>query len=720
VTPESQHRPATGVAAAVRRASARLQRSLRGAVRRLAGRVRAGDHTFTLLAAIGIGVVAGYGAILFRTMIAVVHGAFFGDAEYSLASLLAMPWWQRLALPSAGGVLVGLIATRIAPEVKGSGIPEVMEAVARRGGVIRPRVLAAKAVAAALTIGSGGSAGREGPIVHIGSAIGSAAGQLFGVSPRRIRTFVGCGAAAAIAATFNAPIAGALFAMEVVLGDLAVASLSPIVISSVVATVISRHHLGDFPAFEVPGYQAVHPLELLLYAGLGLAAGVAAVGFIRMLYAVGDRFERAAAPAWMRPAVGGLGVGVIALWLPHVFGVGYETINAALWGQASVALLLGLLLAKAVATSLTLGSGGSGGVFAPSLFMGACLGAAWGHLANWLLPGASAPPGAYALVGMGALVSASTHAPITAILIIFELTNDYRIIPPLMVACVVGVLLSGLLHRESVYTAKLARRGVRLSEGRDVSLLRAIRVSEVMDRDAATVPASTPFSVLVPRLLQGQHTEVLVVGPGDRLLGAVSLADLRAVLGESEVLGSLAVAADAVHPDVPFVLPEDNLDLVMHLLGRTHRDEIPVCTDPVSRRVVGAVTRDAIIDAYNRRVFHLDLAGGFGSLIEAVRGGRMVEVLAGIQLAEVEVPSALAGRSIAEADLRRRYGVEVVLIHSADESVEDGLEGRPGRLPAPKARLQHGDRLLVMGTADAIDRLQHWIGDELEEESRGE
>jgi CIC family chloride channel protein len=420
-------------------AAYRLRRQIGTGLRRLAQRLRQGDHIFVIITAMIIGMLSGYGAIAFRSLIGLSHNVFFGTTAYSLQFLSEMSWWQRLALPCGGGLVVGLIVTRFAPEVRGSGIPEVMEAVAHRGGAIRMRVLVTKALAAAITIGSGGSAGREGPIVHIGSAIGSAAGQLLEVSARRLRTFVACGAAAAIAATFNAPIAGALFSVEVVLGDLAVGSLSPIVISSVVATVISRHHLGDFPAFEIPAYEPVHVAELLLYAGLGLAAGLTAAFFIRLLYGIGDLFERSRIPPWLQPATGGLAVGSIAVWLPHVFGVGYETINAALWGTATASLLLLLVAAKAVATSLTLGSGGSGGVFAPSLFMGASLGAAWGHFANAVAPGWTAAPGAYALVGMGAVVAATTHAPITAILIIFEMTNDYRIIPPLMLACVLGV-----------------------------------------------------------------------------------------------------------------------------------------------------------------------------------------------------------------------------------------------------------------------------------------
>ena len=668
--------------------------------------IRRGEHAFIVIVAILIGVLGAYGAILFRELILLTHGAFFFTDDYSLARLSTIPWWQRLLMPSIGGVLVGLIVTRFAPEVKGSGIPEVMEAVARRGGLVRFRVILTKAAAAALTLGSGGSAGREGPIVHIGSAIGSTVGQFLQVPTHRLRTFVACGAAAGVAATFNAPIAGALFAVEVVLADLAVASLSPIVISSVVATVISRHYLGDFPALRVPQYDLVNPRELLLYAALGLAAGLISVVFIRLLFSVGALFERSPLPPWLRPGVGGLGVGLIALALPHIYGVGYESIDAALWGEASVTTLGVLILAKLVATSLTLGSGGSGGVFAPSLFLGAMLGATVGALVHWLFPHWTASPGAYALVGMGAVVAGSTHAPITAILIIFEMTNDYRIIPPLMLACVIAILLSSFLHRNSIYTEKLARRGIRLFEGRDINLLRAILVEEVMDREAPKVSAATPFSELVPRLLSSSHPELIVVDDDDRYLGAVALNDIKAILPDSELLNPLAVAADAVNEDVPFVLPADNLDLVMHLFGRTHRDQLPVCAESDSRKVIGLVSRNAVIDTYNRRVFQMDMSGGFSSLVAAVQGGRTVEVLGGLHLGEVEVPMAIVGRTLADADLRRHFDLEVVLIQSADDA--DDLDGRPGKVATADVVLEAGDRLLVMGRREAIERLRRW------------
>ena len=682
----------------------RWGRKLRAGLDLLLANVRRGEHAFVVGTAVLIGVAAAYGAIGFRLLIRGVSSLSFGEPELSLATLASLPWWVRLAAPALGGLVVGWLVTRTAEETRGSGIPEVMESVARFGGAIRLRVIWVKALAAAVTIGSGGSAGREGPIVQIGSAIGSGFGQLLGVSARRLRTFVACGGAAAIAATFNAPIAGTIFSVEVLLGDYTFASLAPIVLSAVTATVLSRHYLGDSPAFTIPAYELVSARELVLYGGLGLLAGVAAVIFIRMLYRTGDLFDRTSLRPWLRPALGGLGVGVIAQVFPEVLGVGYGTITAALWGQAAVVVGL-LVVAKMVATCLTLGSGGSGGVFAPSLVMGSSLGAAFGLGVGTLFPDWTGGPGAYALVGMGALVSATTHAPISAILIIFELTNDYRLILPLMVACVLAVLLSSRLHRQSIYTAKLERRGIKLREGRDRNLLRAIPVADVMDTDPQTVHADLPFRELVPRLFADPGHELQVVDDDMRLIGTVALKDVRELLLQQEALGDLVLVEDVAKSDAPFVLPTDNLDLAMHLFGRSHSEELSVCADAESRRLVGVISRDALIDAYNRRIFHTDLTGGFGSIVDAVGSGRSVEVVGGVHLAELEVPFSIVGRTLRQADVRRRWGVEVVMIHTATPSGE-ALEGRPGRLPSPEVRLRPGDRLLVMGTPEAIDRLR--------------
>ena len=413
-------------------------------------RMQLPEHTFMVLIAIIIGIVGGFGAIFFRFAIRFFQGTFYGTWHYSLEYVLKLPWYVKLFAPAIGGLIIGPIVYYFAREAKGHGVPEVMESIVLRGGAIRPRVMIAKITASAICIGSGGSVGREGPIVQIGSAIGSIFGQVLRVTGSHLRTLVACGTAAGIAATFNAPIAGALFAMEVILSDFGFSQFSPIVVSSVAATVVSRHFLGDFPAFVIPHYELVSVFELIPYGILGILSAFVALVFINLLYKTEDLFDTIPIPGFLKPAIGGLAIGAIGIYFPHIFGVGYNTITLALEARLAWYFLLFLVFLKLVATSITIGSGGSGGVFAPSLFLGASLGGLVGTAVHTLIPLHTASSGAYALVGMGAVAAGAMHAPITSILIVFELTNDYRIILPLMTACIISVLITTKLKKDSI------------------------------------------------------------------------------------------------------------------------------------------------------------------------------------------------------------------------------------------------------------------------------
>ena len=390
------------------------------------------ENTFMIIIAIIIGVMGGFGAVGIRTLIHEISNLSFAPVGKNLLeNIILAPWYIKILIPVMGGIIVGPLIYYFAPEAKGHGVPEVMQAVILKSGVIRPRVAVVKALASSITIGTGGSVGREGPIIQIGASLGSAVGQFFKVSGSRMKTLVGCGAAAGIAAAFNAPIAGALFAVEIILMDFAVVQFSPIVISSVVATVISHHFEGNFAAFQVPSYELVNALELVFYSLLGVLSGVASYLFIKVLYFFEDLFDHQfKVPQYVKPAFGGLIIGGIALEFPQVMGVGYDSINNALHGNTIWYIALILIFVKILSTSITLGSGGSGGIFAPSLFIGAMLGAFFGYFVHQLFPSITASPGAYALVAMGGLVAGTTRAPITAIIIVFELTNDYNIILP--------------------------------------------------------------------------------------------------------------------------------------------------------------------------------------------------------------------------------------------------------------------------------------------------
>ena len=520
-----------------------------------------------------VGLLGAIGAVIFRLMIRTVQAlAFYGtqgletlveegllaEASDPLASAQHLAWYWRIAVPAAGGAIVGPLVYFFAREARGHGVPEVMKAVALRGGVIRPRIVAIKSLASAISIGTGGSVGREGPIVQIGSAIGSAIGQLLGVPTRQLRTFVGCGAAAGISATFNAPIAGALFAAEVIVGDFAVAQFSPIVISSVVATVVSRAVLGNHPAFPVPPYEIVTPWEIAPYMLAGAVAGVVAVVFIRAIGFAEDAFERVPGPEWPKAALGGALVGTMAIGLPQLYGVGYTTIGAALEGQIPALLLGTLLLSKIIATSITVGSGGSGGVFAPSLFLGAMTGGFLGSYIHAWFPEATASSGAYALVTMGAVVAAATQAPISAIIIIFELTQTINIIPALMVACVLSSLVSQLLSEDSVYTSKLKRQGIDLFKREDPNPLKALYVSQVVDEEPEVLPADAGFQQMpldlrrfTLRFGENLHAFAVRLGPDPRrellAFAAIARGDLLA-LGAHPGEDAAAVLLGEVDP----------------------------------------------------------------------------------------------------------------------------------------------------------------------------
>jgi chloride channel protein, CIC family len=475
---------------------------LRTRLSRLLARGSGGMVVLSLL----VGVGAGLGAIAFRYMILGFTYAFTGHRDYSAVGHASNPvlpglgiWFVVLA-PVLGGLIYGPLVSRFAPEARGHGVPEVMLAVNRLGGRMRPQVPIVKSLASALCIGSGGSVGREGPIVQIGSALGSVLGQFVRVSESRLRLLVACGAAAGISATFNAPIAGVFFALELILRSFDAESFGFVVLSSVVADAIGRAAFGSHPFLTLPGFGFTSPLELVLYAGLGVLAVGVGLTFIRVLYAGEDLADRLwRGPSWLRPGAGGILLGLLLLAVPQMYGVGYPVLEHAVGGHYVILVLLGLLAAKILATSLTMWIGGSGGVFAPSLFMGAMLGSAYGAVAHQLLPGLAVSAGAYGLVGMGAVFAATARAPITGLIIIFELTGDYHIILPLMCAIVVATALSNAITKDTIYTLKLRRRGIDI-DAPAPNRMAQITVAQAMEQTPRALADVTTLAREVPHL----------------------------------------------------------------------------------------------------------------------------------------------------------------------------------------------------------------------------
>lgn len=655
---------------------------------------RTREQSFMLVLAALVGLMGGLASVGFRQLIRVVQWGAWGDWTYTLALVRDRPWWWIVLAPVGGGLIVGPMVHRWAHEARGHGIPEVMEAVAARGGHIGARVLAVKTVASAVTIGSGGSVGREGPIVHIGAGLSSLLGQWTRVTGAQLRTLAACGAAAGIAGTFNAPMAGALFAVEVILGDFAVMEFSPIVISSVLATVVSRHFLGNFPAFAVPAYELVSPWELVVYVVLGLAAGGVALLFIRLLYGAQSRFDASPLPRWLLPAVGGLGVGTVGVVFPEVLGVGYEATGAALAGDLGVSMVAMLILAKLVATSLALGSGMSGGIFAPSLFLGAMTGSLVGGLAHGWFPQVTGGAGGYAIVGMGAVVAGATQAPISAILVIFEMTSDYTLILPLMAACIIATVITTRGHRSSIYTEKLKRRGVELFRGHELNILRGIRVEDVMTGDFVAVDAGSRLERLLS-VLSEEPRGIIWVEDGGRLTGVIRQADLYGAVAHAEALAPVVVAGDLALEDTTTIAPDDGLDTVMRILAEQQPEELPVVDS--EGRILGIVTRRSVMDAYGRELLKRDMASGLGGRLDA---GRTNEVAVGSDhmLMEVDAPAGFVGRSLQELAVRPRYGVQILLIRRRASDREEPWD----MVPEGSTRIEPGDRLVLLGPERAV------------------
>jgi len=563
----------------------------------LLGYLQTSETLFLLLFANIIGVGSGFGAILFRWMISFFQNLFFSQGQHILSF---MGSYYVIIIPAIGGIVVGLLVYFSGREIKGHGVPEVMLAVATAGSKIRPRVAAMKALVSSICIGSGGSVGREGPIVQISSALGSALGQLFRLSEDKKRILVACGAAGGIAATFNAPLAGIFFALEVILREYGTRYFSSVVLSAVAATVISRTFLGNSPAFVTPPYGLFSSWDLLFYFVLGFLAAFAGWIFIKVLYKSEDLFDSLKIPSFVKPALGGLILGVIGLYFPQIFGVGYSSIEQTLNGHLGAILVFGLIGLKILATSLTLGSGGSGGVFAPSLFIGAMLGSSFGSLLHLLFPAISISPGAYATVGMAAVFAGAAQAPISAILILFEMTGDYKIILPLMIACVISTLVLKRISRDSIYTLKLRRRGIDILKLKEKDLMEKIKVSEAMFKKVITVNESTSVRNAGLMLKSTSHRGFPVLDSNGRLKGMVTHQDINNALnsGRADI-----DVAEIMTKDLVLCFPEETLKDALEKLGERNIGRIPVVRLEDPGHLVGLITRKGIIAAYNQE-FH--------------------------------------------------------------------------------------------------------------------
>jgi CIC family chloride channel protein len=673
-----------------------------------------------LVMAVVVGVATGLAAVFFIRLIAYIQFFFYGGGEKILPELGRL--WIIL-VPVIGGLLVGPVIAKFAPEAKGHGVPEVMQALILRGGRIRPRVAIAKIIASALCIGTGGSAGREGPIVQVGSALGSSVGQWLNLSEARIKNLVACGAAAGIAATFNAPIAGVVFAIEVLLSEIQVTVFGNVVVSAVAASIVSQIFLGSRPAFEIPGYVMHSPWEILLYVFLGLLAALVGILFIRMLYYTEDIFDRLAIPLWLKPAVGALLLGILAFCYPyvgtisyistddmalglpivenypHIFGSGFLFLEEVLQGRAPFFLLFLLIFLKPLATSFTLGSGNSGGVFAPSLFTGAMLGGSFGYLAMHLFPNLNIEIGAYALVGMAAVFSAAARAPLTSMLIVFEMSNDYRLILPLMTAGMIASTFAQWLHSDSIYSLKLTKRGIRFEQGKDLDIMQTVQVEEVMNKNPITVQQDQSVADLFAAFQETHLGGFPVIAHETELYGMVTMQDMERTIQKMENtlhrkevnLKDLKIW-DVATPDPVTVFPDEPIWSAIRKMTPRDLARLPVVARDNPKQFVGVISRSDIVRAYNVGLMRKqkDELAHDRSTLRKVTGLEFIEI-------KVEADCLGTGKRLADISLPSNTNVISILRHGT-VLVPDG-----------NTKMLPGDVITVLCSSHQIESIKRFF-----------
>lgn len=569
------------------------------------------DNYLLLIGGI-VGLLGGIGAIVFHEAIDFIEHTFFSAPGHLFGSESLFDvntpgaYLIIILVPAIGGLLVGIISHYFEKGEKGEGIPNVITAVASKGGVIRGSIAIKKIVGSALSIGTGGAGGKEGPIVQIGASIASSFGRFLNLSQDRLKILVGCGAAAGLSAAFNAPLGGAIFAMEIILRTFRARTFSPIIISSVIATALSRGYLGNEPAFSIAKYDLVSNFELLFYLVLGLLCGLGAIYFVKSFYFIEDIFAKfKKIPPIVKPAFGGLLVGIIGLWLPGVYGFSYDSINNVLSHNLDIVIVVALMFIKPIATAFTIGSGGNGGTFAPSLFMGAMLGGAFGHVVGLLFPEYTAPAGAYALVGMAGVVAGTTHASLTALIMTFEMTNNYKIILPLMLTIIIATTFSKSILKGSLYTIKFLREGKEIDiYGRQVNILKNISIKDLLDNHFDIITDNLNWHQILEYIKKARYNTVLVKDSRERLVGTITFQNIRDVVMDEDTrhIRDFIIARDVMTENITTASDNINGEEAIKLIDEGDLEYLPV-VDKTNGKLLGIVSRQDLLNKYQKELF---------------------------------------------------------------------------------------------------------------------
>ena len=658
----------------------------------------------TFLYAAGVGVIGGLVATIFQLGAHALQKLIIGGGGL-LEAAQKLERHERFLIPFVGAVAAALLAYGFSRRRKSQGMSDVMEACTmKRAETLSIRSTLMRAASSLALIATGGSVGREGPIVFTSAAFASRLAKVGKFAGPRLGLFAGCGVAAGIASAYYAPLGAAIFAMEIVLGNFAIEIMAPVMVSSVVASLFAKGvaslinepaWMRGPPLYDLPSFTEQGPGEYLVYLLLGVAAAFGAKLFVWTMRETERFFSRLPLPAVVKLPIGGLLVGLIGIWLPEVWGNGYDAVNQVLDEQAPLFGFVALLFVmKILATSLTVGSGGSGGIFTPTLFVGAALGLIVGTSGHWLLPGVVGDPRHYAIVGMAAVLAATTHAPIMAIFILFEMTRESGMVLPMVVSAISASVISRAIGVESVYLEPLRRRGLHIPEGIEETALTTTRVRDIMREEAAWIRVTATFDMIVGMVQKTRRDAIYVVDNDLRLVGVIRLHDIKSYLAEPE-LGAAILATDLAIV-VPHAVPDQTLAEVLSRFDDPDLDELPV-THPSDGKLMGVVDRRDLLTALSVEVLQShQLRAKF---VEHGGAQHYVEIQPGHAVSRIPVPKDMVGKTLASTDFRNRTTLMVLtVIHP-----QNGRETRI--VPQPGTVLAEGDALIVMGAVEKIREL---------------
>jgi CIC family chloride channel protein len=677
-------------------------------IQKLFSKVNLPDYTQFSIYSVLIGIAVGLSSVLFHHSIDFFNRLFF---QQTAEGLFFLGGFAVIALPMLG-MLIQSIMIMLSPETsKKRGVAEIIKAVSMRGTKIPFKTTLFHFLAPVISIGSGNTVGPEGPAAQLGGGVANKISQSLNLSDNRTRIFTAAGSGAAIAAIFNTPLGGIFFAIEIVLlNDFKTSVFSALILSSVTASAISRIFLGNSSVFTfiTPDVGEYH--LFYIYALLGIMAGLLSILFIRYSNFLDDLFHKKILkhiPQWVVMTFVGLIVGLCGYFYEDIFGIGYSGINNILSIKFTWNVVLILLILKFLLVPLILNSGGFGGVFAPSLFMGACFGFLFAFSFNFFF-GFNLDVTAFVLVGMGAFLGGINSIPISSILIIFEMTKDYTFILPLMLAIVTSTMVVQISLKKSIHQRHLEKQGYKFNRNNDASLLRSITVSQIMTKDVVLIPEDMPLPRVLNLLMESTHRTFYTINNSKNLTGTISENDFRPIISEYETLKEVIVARDIASSKVTTVADTENLDHVMKLFEKRDADEFPVISSLNPNVVIGSIRRQDVIAAYNKESIKGNSAEEFSHELEKINSQKQFKLFDEFLIAERSVPSKFAGKTLSELDLRNVYRVQVLMIRENSSPYHEDNIDESLKFPQPHYTLKNDDTLIIFGTEENVLKTEKW------------